>query len=435
VTIIAPNIRQAGLETRVTESGTWYSWYVVLILTACYTLAFVDSKIPFILVEAIKKELDLTDTQLGIISGPAFSLMYAAGALPVAKLSDRIARKFVISVAVAIWSGFTAVGGRTHSFLAFMFSRTGVAFGESALTPAAHSIFADYFPERQRSKVIAFYSCGIALGGFLALTLGGVLSDRLGWRTTLMIVGGVGLLFSFLVAVTVREPSRDLGSSSRQMSEGSLAALFADPAIRNTIIGGTILGISNGSVSAWGPAYIMRTFHLSASATGATYGALFGILAISGTLAGGIIAGWLSTKDIRYGFRLLAGAFFLAAVAKLISLLTSNYVLFLVFGGINGFLLLFYPGPTYATIQSLAKPNARSFASAVTMFCINGVGIAGGAFLTGWLSDRLVPVFGTGSLRYSLGIMSLMSAWSAVHYWRASYHLGQRRAGTTQARL
>ncbi|MGA7996897.1 MAG: hypothetical protein WCA28_18600, partial [Bradyrhizobium sp.] len=111
---------------------------------------------------------------------------------------------------------------------------------------------------------------------------------------------------------------------------------------------------------------------------------------------------------------------------KLASLITDNYVLFLLFGSISGFLLLFYPGATYATIQSLAKPNARSFASAVTMFCINGVGIAGGAFLTGWLSDRLVPVFGADSLRWSLGILSLLSVWSAVHYWRASYHLGRR---------
>ena len=426
MTITAPNALDALQEERLTASGTWYAWYVVFILTACYTLAFVDSKIPFILVQAIKSDLDLTDTQLGIIAGPAFSLMYAVGALPIAKLSDRIARKYVIAVAVAVWSGFTAAGGATYSFLPFMFSRTGVAFGESALTPAAHSIFADYFPERQRSKVIAVYSCGIALGGFLALTLGGLLSDRFGWRTTLMIVGSVGLVLSLLVAATVREPSRNLGSSTRRMSDGSLAALLADPAIRNTIIGGTVLGLANGSLSAWTPAYIMRTFHLSASATGASYGATMGIMAIVGTLAGGIIAGWLSARDIRYGFRLLAGAFALATVTKLASLITDNYALFLLFGSISGFLLLFYPGPTYATIQSLAKPNARSFASAVTMFCINGIGIAGGAFLTGWLSDRLVPVFGADSLRWSLGILSLLSVWSALHYWRASYHLGRR---------
>jgi predicted MFS family arabinose efflux permease len=170
----------------------------------------------------------------------------------------------------------------------------------------------------------------------------------------------------------------------------------------------------------------MRNFHLSASVTGATYGSLLGVLAILGTLSGGLMAGWLSTINIRYGFRLLAGAFFVATVAKLLSLATSDYVLFLVFAAISTLLHSFYPGPTYATIQSRARPNARSFASAVTMFCINAVGLAGGAFLTGWLSDRLKSDFGAESLRYALGIMSLMSAWSAIHYWKASYYLGRQ---------
>lgn len=418
----APGIPQAE---RVVVHGTWYAWYVVFILTGCYTLAFVDSKIIFILIETLKSDLALTDTQLGIIAGPAFSLMYAAGAIPIAKLSDRISRKFVIAAAVSVWSAFTAAGGLTQSFFPFMLSRTGVALGESALTPAAHSVFADYFGEGQRSTVIAIYSCGIALGATLAMVLGGILSDHFGWRTTLMIVGGVGAALSVLVAVTVREPKRDLATSARQMSEASLAALFADPAIRHTIIGGAVLGIANGSASAWGPAYVMRNFHLSASVTGATYGSLLGILAIVGTLSGGLIAGWLSTKNIRYGFRLLAGAFFIATVAKLLSLATSSYILFLAFAAISSVLHSFYPGPTYATIQSRAKPNARSFASAVTMFCINAVGLAGGAFLTGVLSDRLASEFGAESLRYALGIMSLMSAWSAIHYWKASSYLGK----------
>ena len=380
------------------------------------------------MVQAIKSDLDLTDTQLGIISRSGILADVRRRRFADRRTVRSIARKFVIAVAVAVWSAFTAAGGATYSFLPFMFSRTGVAFGESALTPAAHSIFADYFPERQRSKVIAVYSCGIALGGFLALTLGGLLSDRFGWRTTLMIVGGVGLVLSLLVAVTVREPSRNLGSSSRRMSDGSLAALFADPTIRNTIFGGTILGLANGSLSAWTPAYIMRTFHLSASATGATYGTTLGIMAIVGTLAGGIIAGWLSAKDIRYGFRLLAIAFVLATFTKLASLITDNYVLFLLFGSISDSCscsILARPLPQFSRWQSRMR---RSFASAVTMFCINGVGIAGGAFLTGWLSDRLVPVFGADSLRWSLGILSVLSVWSALHYWRASYHLGRRAA-------
>ena len=425
MTIAISDTPDLAHEERTAARSSWYAWYVVFILTGCYTLAFIDSKIIFILIEKIKAELALTDTQLGIIAGPAFSLMYAAGAVPIANLSDRMSRKFVIAAAVSVWSAFTAAGGLTQSFFPFMLSRTGVALGESALTPAAHSIFADYFAEGRRSTVIAIYSCGIALGATLAMVLGGFLADHFGWRTTLMIVGSVGAALAVLVAVTVREPKRDLATSARQMSETGLVALFADPAIRHTIIGGAILGIANGSASAWGPAYVMRNFHLSASVTGATYGSLLGILAVAGTLSGGLVAGWLSSRNIRYGFRMLAVAFFVATIAKLLSLATSSYVLFLAFAAVSSVLHSFYPGPTYATIQSRAKPNARSFASAVTMFCINAVGLAGGAFLTGVLSDRLAGEFGSDSLRYALGIMSLMSAWSAIHYWKASTYLGK----------
>ena len=233
-----------------TQPGAAYAWYVTFILTACYTLSFMDSKLPFILVQLIKKDLALTDTQMGILAGPAFSLTYAICTIPLAKLSDRLTRKYIIAGAVTIWSAFTASCGLAHSFTSFMFGRVGVAFGESALTPAAHSIIADYFPERQRAKVIAIYFSGIAIGSFLALAVGGFLADRYGWRSTMYAVGTTGVVLALLMLTTVREPVREQRDAARNRSEGNLVALFANPAIRNTIFGGTILGIGMGSYSA-----------------------------------------------------------------------------------------------------------------------------------------------------------------------------------------
>jgi len=229
-----------------THHSVAYAWYVTFILTACYTLSFMDSKIPFILVQFIKKDLALTDTEMGILAGPAFSLTYALCTMPLAKLSDRLTRKYIIAGAVTIWSAFTASCGVAHSFGSFMFGRVGVAFGESALTPAAHSMIADYFPERQRAKVIAIYFSGIAIGSFLALAAGGFLADRYGWRSAMYAVGATGIVLALLMLSTVREPVREQKDPARNRSEGSIFALFANPAIRNTIIGGTILGIAGG---------------------------------------------------------------------------------------------------------------------------------------------------------------------------------------------
>jgi predicted MFS family arabinose efflux permease len=411
-----------------TPPSVAYAWYVTFVLTACYTLSFMDSKIPFILVQYIKKDLALTDTQMGILAGPAFSLTYAICTIPLAKLSDRFTRKYIIAGAVTVWSAFTASCGVAHSFGSFMFGRVGVAFGESALTPAAHSMIADNFPERQRAKVIAIYFSGIAIGSFLALFVGGFLADRYGWRSAMYAVSASGFVLALLMLTTVREPVREPKDPTRNRSEGSVVALFAHPGIRNTIIGGTILGVAGGAHSAWTAAYIMRTFGLSASATGASYGVLTGVVALTGTLLGGFLASWLSGKDIRYGHRLLAIAFLLAAPCMITALCVDSYSLFLLFSAMAGLLLVFYPGPTYATVQSLVQPGARSFAAAVTLFCIQGIGLASGAFLTGWLSDKFAGQYGANSLRWSMIVMSLMSVWAAFHYWLASNHLGRRPA-------
>jgi predicted MFS family arabinose efflux permease len=428
LTIAIPDTPGLTQAERGEVHVTWYAWYVTFILTACYTLSFLDNKIPFILVQLIKKDLSLTDTQMGILAGPAFSLTYAICTVPLARLSDRFSRKYVIVGAVTIWSAFTASCGFAHSFALFMFGRIGVAFGESALTPAAHSMIADYFPERQRAKVIAIYFTGIAVGGFLALSVGGFLADRYGWRSAMYAVGATGIVLSLLMLTTVREPVREQKNPARKLSEGSLVALFAHPAIRNTIIGGTLLGMSFASSSAWSPAYIMRSFGMSASATGASLGALSGVIALAGTLIGGFLASWFSRKDIRYGHRFLAVAFLVAAPLNVISFFVDSYPLFLLFHAMAALLVITYPGPTYATIQSLVQPGSRSFAAAVTLFCIQGIGIAFGAFFTGYLSDQLAGQFGQNSLRWSIAAMSLLSVGAAFHYWAASNHIGRPSA-------
>ncbi|KIZ46786.1 MULTISPECIES: MFS transporter [Rhodopseudomonas] len=430
MTITIPNTPDVSQAERIVARGTWYAWYVAFILTACYTLSFVDSKIPFILVQLIKKDLSLTDTQMGILAGPAFSLTYAIFTIPLARLSDRLSRKYIIAGAVTVWSAFTASCGFAHSFGLFMLGRVGVAFGESALTPAAHSIIADYFPERQRAKVIAIYFSGIAVGGFLALSLGGFLADRYGWRSAMYAVGATGLVLSLLMISTVREPAREQKNPSRKLSEGSLVALFAHPAIRNTIIGGTLLGMSFSASSAWSPAYIMRNYGMSASATGASLGAISGVIALVGILLGGFIATWFSRKDVRYGHRFLAVAFFVAAPLNVASFFVDSYPMFLFFHAVAMLLVITYPGPTYATIQSLVQPGSRSFAAAVTLFCIQGLGIAFGAFFAGFLSDQLAGHFGQNSLRWSIAAMSLLSIAAAFHYWIASNHMGHRSVNT-----
>ena len=410
-------------DTPVRAPSRLYGWYVVAVLMLCQTLAAMDSKILFILVESLKRDLLLSDTQVGLITGPAVSLTYALSAVPISKLSDRGVRVHVIGGAIAFWSALTAIGGVALGMKTLLLSRIGVAVGEAALTPAAHSIIADYTGKGSRPKAIAIYSMGLAIGTFLALSLGGYLDDQLGWRKTLFIVGATGVVLCVLLLTTVREPVREQASGTRELPKGNLRSLLANKPVRNLMIGGAVLGISSGALGSWAPAYVMRTFGLSATETGASFGAVAGGVAILGILGGGFIGGWLAKSGPRTAYTVLAAAFIIAMIAQICSLLTSNYPLFIVLTGISIFLVAFYLAPTYSTIQSAVDPSARSFAAAVTMFCISGVGMASGAFICGLFSDLLQPYYGADSLKIALLILSLFKLWGAVHYIFVGHHL------------
>ncbi|ATE65134.1 spinster family MFS transporter [Rhizorhabdus dicambivorans] len=411
------------IDTSARSHSAVYGWYVVAVLMFCQTLASLDAKLPFILVESIKHDLSLSDTQIGLITGPAFSLTYAIAAIPIAKFSDRGVRVHIISGAIVLWSALTALGGFALGIMTLVLSRTGVAIGEAALLPASHSIIADYTDKASRPKAIAIYSLGLAIGAFLALSLGGYLNDRFGWRATLFIIGASGLAISLLVFITVREPKRDWTTGARESPKGDILSLFRNKPVRNLILGGTLVGIGAGALSGWAPAYIMRTFHLTATETGATYGAIAGAVGVIGILCGGFVAGWFAQRAPRNTFYLLAICLLVAMVAQMGSLLTGSYGLFIVLSAVSTLLLASYIAPTYATVQTLVDPGARSFAAAVTLFSINGVGFAAGAFFCGWLSDLLRPHYGTNSLKIALLILSVFLFWSAVHYILVGRHL------------
>jgi predicted MFS family arabinose efflux permease len=403
--------------------STLYGWYVIIVLMLCNALASLDSKLVFILVESLKHDLKLSDTQIGLITGPAFSLTYAVSAIPIAKFSDRLIRVYIISGAIALWSALTAAGSLAQGMTSLLLSRCGVAMGEAALTPAAHSIIADHTPPATRHKAIAIYSLGLAIGGFLALSLGGYLNDLFGWRTTLVIIGVSGLVIALLVITTVREPQREASGGKRELPKGDLLSLLRNKTVRNLILGATILAISQGATTSWAPAYIMRTFHLSATQTGASYGAVSGGVGILGILCGGFIGGWVAQRSPRIAFNLLAISCIVAMAAQMAALMINSYPLFMVTMGLSIFLVAFYIAPTFATVQSVVDPSARSFAAAVTLFGINGLGLAAGAFLGGLFSDLLSPFYGEASLKIALLVLSAFKAWSAVHYVLVGRHM------------
>jgi len=409
--------------------GGVYGWYVIFVLTLCQVLAFIDAKLPYILVEALKADLDLSDTQIGLITGPAFSLTYAICAIPIAKIADRHIRTRIISIAIIIWSGLTAAGGAAAGFASFAVSRIGVAAGEAGFAPAAHSIIADYTTPASRPKAMAMLGLGSAVGATLALVVGGVISDQYGWRMALYLVGASGVTLALLMALTVREPTRTTDDTGgKELPKGNLKSLLANGGLRNMIIAGALMGMGLGVLQGWGPAYIMRSFDMTATQTGTSFGIVTGITSTAGLLTGGFVGSRLNRRSPGSVFKVLAVAFVIASACQLASLMVDNYYIFLGLTAGSTFLLASYFAPTFAGIQSLTDPSARAFAAAVTIFAVNGIGGASGAFLAGFLSDVLNPSLGENSLRWALAMLTFTIPWAALHYYFAAREMDRMAA-------
>lgn len=415
-----------GSPPSIPEKSRAYAWYVVFVLFLCQVLSSIDSNLPSILVEDLKSDLGLSDSQIGLITGPAFAMTYAIAAIPIAKLADARNRTMIISFAIVVWSAFTAAGGAAKNFGVLALSRVGVAIGEAGLTPSAHSMISDYHNEASRSSVMGVYHLGLPLGTFAALALGGYLADELGWRSTFYLVGVSGLVVAALVFFTVREPERRPSALSLSLPKGNLKALFGDAVVRNIVLGGMLFGLSTSGLGNWAPAYIMRSFGLTATEVGTTFGAALGIAGTVGILGGGVLGAILTKRGIHFALNALAIALFITIFTQTGALLLNHYAGFLGLMVVTILLSSLYLAPTFATVQSLVDTRARAFASAVTLFAVGGIGMGLGALITGIISDMLQPTLGNESLRWALILSGVFKFGAVFHYWRAGWHLKAR---------
>ena len=196
--IAAPSVDGVSAQTRT----------MLWILLIVYIFNFLDRQIVNILAEPIKADLGLSDTQLGLLAGPAFAVFYALLGIPIARYADKDGtnRVRLIAISLAIWSAMTAVCGLAQNFVQLLLARVGVGVGEAGCTPAAHSLISDSVPVEKRSSAIAFYGLGVPIGSLLGLIIGGVVNDLYGWRIALMMVGAPGILLALVVLFVMREP-------------------------------------------------------------------------------------------------------------------------------------------------------------------------------------------------------------------------------------
>ncbi len=404
-------------------------WYALWLLVAVYIFNFIDRQVVSILQEPIKQELGLSDTQLGLLTGFSFAVFYVTLGIPIAWLADRWNRKRIIGIAVAVWSLMTALCGRATSYPMLFLFRVGVGVGEAGLSPPAQSLISDYFPRERRSTALAIYTLGIPIGAVLGVLLGGWLNQFFGWRNAFLAVGLPGLLLSFLVLTTLKEPKRGAMERAATVAPArSLPAvmrtLWGMRAFRHLALGGSLHAVVTYAQLNWNPPFYGRVHGLSTGEVG-SWLALIGVMSGVGTYLGGALADRLAKRDVRW-LMWLPGAAVLACTPLFFAQYWAPTVhLSILFALLPALLTTFDLGPFFGTAQSLVVPRMRATATAILILIISVLGLGIGPVLVGRLSDFFANGLGLGveSLRYAIPIILLVNLWSAYHYFCAARYL------------
>lgn len=384
-----------------------YVWYVILLLSVVNVFNYMDRMALSVLMPFIKEDMRLTDAQLGLLVGFAFSLFYAICGIPIARWADRGVRRNIISIALALWSAMTALSGAAQNFWHLFAARIGVGVGEAGCLPPAQSIICDYVPLKRRSGVFAVHNFGLMVGMMLGLSLAGWLGEVIGWRWAFLALGLPGLLLALVVRATLREPVRGLiDKVSSDDASRSIGATLSYLWRCRTYLWMAGFFSVNGFVQyglyQWWPSFYARVYGLSLSSIGLHLGVAIGVGSGIGMLLGGVVANRAAQRDVR--LPLIVGA-----VSTAVALPAAVGTLFVGSASASMWLVLvtaiFWSvsnGPAVATVYSVALPHMRATAGTITIFFASVLGFGLGPFCVGLLSDALAPTFGSEALRYAM---------------------------------
>jgi len=375
-------------------------------LILVYTLNFVDRQIISILKDPIAEELNLTDSQLGLMGGVAFALLYTTLAIPIAWAADRKSRVWIMTWALAIWSAFTAICGLTTNFVQLFFARMGVGVGEAGGVAPAYSLIADYFPPKQRARALAIYSFGIPVGSAAGILFGGLLAQYVDWRFAFVSIGLFGVLLAPLFRILVKDPPRNIfdAKSANEKPLGFLPACklaFAKPSFWLLAFGAAFSSMVGYGLLYWMPTFLSRSMGMSlVDRSWFLAGVLF-FGGVAGMMLGGFLGDRLGQKSKRFYPLIPAVAFLISAPLYVLGVITTDpTIAFFVFLAPQA-LGLVWLGPVLTAVQHLGPANSRTMISALFLLINNLIGIAVGTYFFGAMSDFLKPQFGEESIKYA----------------------------------
>ncbi len=404
---------------------------VLALLFLVYTFNFIDRQIIGILAAPIQAELGASDSEMGLLGGLAFALFYTGLGIPIAWLGDRWSRTWIMTIALTLWSGFTAVCGLTTNYAQLFLARMGVGVGEAGGVAPAYSLISDYFPPAERARALAIYSFGIPIGSAAGIALGGIVASLVDWRVAFIVVGIAGVLIAPIFRLFVPEPQRGrydtkpIGDAPKAGLFEALAVVTRKPSFWLLSFGASCSSIMGYGSFFWIPSFLQRSYGFSLQESAFFYSAILLLGGVVGVWLGGMLGDKLGAKR-RGMFALVpAAAWILAAPCYALGLLSpSPTIAFFLFLAPTA-LGLVWLGPVIAAVQHLAPAHMRTTASAAFLFINNLIGIGLGTYLLGLISDALVARFAEESLRYSILAGTGFYVVAAVLYLIASRRLAR----------
>ena len=411
-------------EAKQAKDKEAYAYYVLAILTFVYMFNFIDRQIIAILSPAIKEDLGLSDSVLGLLKGLAFAVLYTTLGIPIAWAADRWNRVTIMTIAATVWSAFTALSGLAANALQLTLARVGVGIGEAGGSPPAHSLISDYFPKHKRASALAIYSLGIPLGQMFAFLAGGWVLQQYGWRNAFFIVGLPGVLLAILMKLTVKEPQRgaqdkEVAAKAPTRFKDGFKQLTAIPTFWGVVAATTFASFTGYGIGLWVVDFYRRTYELSYPQITVPLGILNGVVYGVGTFAGGWLTDYFGKRD--------KGAYaWVPAIGMLLTIPTGAASVwaptpFWAFFWSAPFLigLGLYLGPSFSVVQTLAPVNLRAFATAFYFLILNFIALGLGPLWVGAASDIFAgdfgPVTGLRIALSTLGVTSLLAA--IAFYW------------------
>lgn len=395
------------------------------LFVVAHTLLAVDRSIMAIMLEPIRGEFHLSDTQLGFLTGIGFALFFGVAGLPLGWLVDRFNRRNILAASVGVFSLMTVAAAAAGSFVQLIVTRLLVGAGEAGGGPAMLSMISDLYPANRRASAVAIYYAGTPIGGMLILFAGGWIASAYGWRAVFVAAGVPGLLLALLLLLTVKEPARrtrdQAGDAARVVPFAeALRFIWAQRSLRHLLATATITSAATAGIFSFTISYLVRLQGATLAQAGLLMALGYGVTGLIGTALSGRIVDALARRDERWRTRFCALCCIAAFPAVAVMVMAPS--LPIAGAGLAAWALVGVAtyGPLMALLQSLVEPRMRGTISAIFYILSYFVGVSTGPQLVGLFSDGLAAAHGERGLAYAMLAVGGLYLWGALHFARAA---------------